>query len=109
MDIEGAEGKLFERREWLSYVKQIAIELHGKENIKRVPEALREEGFNLRFMTKTDLIKGTLRNGLLHLPSLLKAEKRTKILTNYLFSKKYNVPALSKEEYKILYWERSSN
>ena len=52
MDIEGAESKLFERREWLSYVKQIAIELHGQENIKRILAILREEGSNLRFMSK---------------------------------------------------------
>ncbi|WP_244263076.1 hypothetical protein [Saccharolobus islandicus] len=70
MDIEGAEGKLFERREWLSYVKQTAIELHSQENIKRIPAILREEEFNLRFMSKEDLAKATLRNGLLHLPSL---------------------------------------
>ncbi|WP_016732453.1 FkbM family methyltransferase [Saccharolobus islandicus] len=106
MDIEGAEGKLFERRDWLSYVKQIAIELHGQENIKRIPAILREEGFNLRFMSKGDLIKATLRNGLLHLPSFLKAEIKTKILISY-FSKKYDVPALSREEYRIVYGKRA--
>ena len=106
MDIEGAESKLFERREWLSYVKQIAIELHGQEDIKRILAILREEGSNLRFMSKGDLVKATLRNGLLHLPSFLKAEIKTKILVNY-FSKKYDVPALSREEYRIVYGKRA--
>ncbi|WP_286188803.1 FkbM family methyltransferase [Sulfolobus sp. S-194] len=58
MDIEGAEGKLFKRREWLGSIKQIAIELHGKENIERIPTVLKEEGFNLRFMKKDRFNKG---------------------------------------------------
>ncbi|WP_225968780.1 hypothetical protein [Saccharolobus islandicus] len=44
--------------------------------------------------------------GLLHLPSFLKAEIKTKILISY-FSKKYDVPALSREEYRIVYGKRA--
>lgn len=102
MDIEGAEGKVMKNGEWLDHVKQIAIELHGRENIEAIPQLLRNKGFVIRFMTGNDLVKNALKNSFLHPISFIKAEARTKVVLNY-FKRKYDVPALSREEYKILY------
>ncbi|MQL56471.1 FkbM family methyltransferase [Acidianus ambivalens] len=102
MDIEGAEGKVMKNGEWLDHVKQIAIELHGRENIEAIPQLLRNKGFVIRFMTGNDLLKNALKNSFLHPISFIKAETRTKVILNY-FKRKYDVPALSREEYKILY------
>ncbi|MFP3133370.1 MAG: FkbM family methyltransferase [Nitrososphaeria archaeon] len=102
MDIEGAEGKVV-KGDWLNHVREIAIELHGKENVRKIPEILKERGFEIRFMNKGHIVKNTIRNVILHFPSFLRAEANTKIFTKYLFTRKYEVPALTKEEYKILY------
>jgi methyltransferase, FkbM family len=101
MDIEGAEGRVM-KGDWFTQVKQIAVELHGRENIEVIPRLLRSKGFYVRFMSKGDLVKNTLRNITLHIPSFLRAELRTKVLLNY-FSKEYYVPAVATGEYKILY------
>lgn len=105
MDIEGAEGRVMKSGEWLDYVKQIAVELHGRENIEIIPHLLRERSFVIRFMTRGDLVRNTVRNALLHPISFIKAEARTKVVLNY-FKRKYYVPALSGDEYKIVYGRR---
>jgi len=102
MDIEGAEGKVV-KGDWLNHVREIAMELHGKENVRKIPEILKERGFEIKFMNKGHIVKNTIRNVILHFPSFLRAEANTKIFTKYLFARKYEVPALTKEEYKILY------
>ncbi|MUM63676.1 FkbM family methyltransferase [Acidianus infernus] len=105
MDIEGAEGRVMKSGEWLDYVKQIAVELHGRENIEIIPHLLRERSFVIRFMTRGDLVRNTVRNALLHPISFIKAETRTKVVLKY-FKRKYYVPALSGDEYKIVYGRR---
>ncbi|AAK41132.1 Conserved hypothetical protein [Saccharolobus solfataricus P2] len=105
MDIEGAEGRVMKSGEWLDYVKQIAVELHGRENIEIIPHLLRKRSFVIRFMTRGDLVRNTVRNALLHPISFIKAEARTKVVLNY-FKRKYYVPALSGDEYKIVYGRR---
>jgi hypothetical protein len=102
MDIEGAEGKVV-KGDWLNHVREIAMELHGKENVRKIPEILKERGFEIKFMNKGHIVKNTIRNVILHFPSFLRAEANTKIFTKYLFARKYEVPALTKEEYRILY------
>jgi len=63
---------------------------------------LRERGFVIRFMTRDDLVRNSVKNAFLHPISFIKAEVRTKVLLNY-FRRRYSVPALSREEYKIVY------
>ena len=79
------------------------MELHGKENVRKIPEILKERGFEIRFMSKGHIVKNTIKNVILHFPSFLRDEANTKIFTKYLFARKYEVPALTKEEYRILY------
>ncbi len=56
-------------------------------------------------MTRGDLVRNTVRNALLHPISFIKAEARTKVVLKY-FKRKYYVPALSGDEYKIVYGRR---
>ena len=48
MDIEGAEGEVIrEDSEWLNYVRAMAVEVHGEENLTNVPKALTQRGFTV--------------------------------------------------------------
>ncbi|MEM3836232.1 glycosyltransferase [Pyrobaculum sp.] len=104
MDIEGAENRAF-TGDWINYVMEIAVELHGKENIELIPNILRAKGFRVRFMKEFDLAKNTLKNILTHPLSFIKAEIRTKVMLNYLLGR-YYVPALTSNEMKIVYAKR---
>ncbi|MEM4731515.1 MAG: FkbM family methyltransferase [Candidatus Aenigmatarchaeota archaeon] len=104
MDIEGAENRAF-TGDWINYVREIAVELHGKENIELIPNILRAKGFRVRFMKKFDLAKNTLKNILTHPLSFIKAEIRTQVMLNYLLGR-YYVPALTSNEIKIVYAKR---
>ncbi|BFH72190.1 hypothetical protein SJAV_01340 [Sulfurisphaera javensis] len=102
MDIEGAEGKVM-KGEWINSVREIAIELHGKENIERVTSYLVSHGFKLTEMKMNHLLINTFKNVLLHFPSFVDAERKSKVLYSAIFKKKYYVPALQREEIKIVY------
>ena len=56
MDIEGVEGRLI-KGNWLNSVREIAMELHGNENVISIPAMLRDKGFNVRFMKWSDVVK----------------------------------------------------
>ena len=47
MDIEGAEGEIIRKdSKWLNYVRAMAMEVHGKENLSNIPMILTQNGFN---------------------------------------------------------------
>jgi len=105
MDIEGAEGVVV-KRDWLENVCQVAMELHGRENIEYVPQVLLKKGFKIRFMRSRDLYKNTIKNVTFHFPSFLDAEIKTKVLLNTILFRRYEVPALSNNEFRIVYGKR---
>ena len=105
MDIEGAEGVVV-KGDWLENVCQVAMELHGRENIEYVPQVLLKKGFKIRFMSSKDLYKNTIKNVTFHFPSFLDAEIKTKVLLNTILFRRYEVPALSKNEFRIVYGKR---
>ncbi|BFI73760.1 uncharacterized SAM-dependent methyltransferase SSO0838, FkbM family [Nanoarchaeota archaeon] len=85
MDIEGAEGIIIkEDSKWLDNVREIELELHGKENIERIPKILKNKGFKIKYLDKFDLIKNTIKNILSHPYDFIKAEMNTKILLKTL-------------------------
>ena len=108
MDIEGAEGELIrEDSEWLNYVRAMAVEVHGEENLSNVPKVLTQRGFTVREMRRTDLIKNALRNALYHPIDFFRAEAKTKTLLKALKGV-YKVPALEEgESVRIIYASRS--
>jgi hypothetical protein len=55
MDIEGTEGRLI-KGNWSNSVREIAMELHGNENVISIPAMLRDKGFNVRFMKWSDVV-----------------------------------------------------
>lgn len=83
MDIEGAESLVFKDVKFLNYVSQLAIELHGEENIIKIPKILIENGFSIQEYTLKTQIKQTLRNVIKHPLSFLEAE----IKSNFLATK----------------------
>ncbi|ABL88657.1 conserved hypothetical protein [Pyrobaculum islandicum DSM 4184] len=101
MDIEGAEGRVV-GGEWLGHVREIGVELHGRDNIDAV---LTARGFSVRFIGRRDLLLNTARNILAHPLGFLKAELRTHIAIDTLRGK-YSVPALESDEVKIVYARR---
>lgn len=109
MDIEGSEGEVFKDYDWLDHVRTLAIELHGERNILTIPNLLRSEGFEIREMTRRDLIKNTIRNVITHPLDFLRAEMKTKTLSKFL-KKEYKVPAIDSnsvtEQVKIIYAKR---
>jgi hypothetical protein len=76
MDIEGTEGRLI-KGNWLNSVREIAMELHGNENVISIPATLRDKGFNVRFMKWSDVVKNSVKNISLHPMDFLKAEMKT--------------------------------
>ena len=112
MDIEGTEGRLI-KGNWLNSVREIAMELHGNENVISIPATLRDKGFNVRFMKWSDVVKNSVKNISLHPLDFLKAEMKAKIMSNAIKgfltrNKGYTIPSLTKEEFKILYGRRYS-
>ncbi|BCS91485.1 FkbM family methyltransferase [Metallosphaera javensis (ex Sakai et al. 2022)] len=107
MDIEGAEGRAI-KGDYINYVREIAIELHGKDNIDRVSRYLREQGFQLTEMGWKHLLLNAWRNMITHLPSFISAERKTKIMSLALFKRRYNVPSIEREDIKIVYGKRLS-
>jgi hypothetical protein len=112
MDIEGTEGRLI-KGNWLNSVREIAMELHGNENVISIPAMLRDKGFNVRFMKWSDVVKNSVKNISLHPLDFLKAEMKAKIMSNAIKgfltrNKGYTIPSLTKEEFKILYGRRYS-
>ena len=110
MDIEGTEGRLI-KGNWLNSVREIAMELHGNENVISIPATLRDKGFNVRFMKWSDVVKNSVKNISLHPMDFLKAEMKTWIMSNAIKgfltrNKGYTIPSLTKEEFKILYGRR---
>ena len=95
--------------DWLDHVRTLAIELYGERNISTIPNLLRSEGFEIREMTRRDLIKNTIRNVITHPLDFLRAEMKTKTLSKFL-KKEYKVPAIDSnsvtEQVKIIYAKR---
>ncbi|WP_449462595.1 FkbM family methyltransferase [Tardisphaera miroshnichenkoae] len=75
MDVEGAERYAL-RGEYLKDVREIPAELHG-ENVREIPPYLEHMGFEVREMGIGRSAVRAAKNALLHVPSLLDAERKS--------------------------------
>lgn len=112
MDIEGAEEFVFEELGFLTGVREIAIELHGKCNIESIPIRLGENGFALSHFTVRSVILNTLRAIVSHPFQVASAEVFTKFLMcrsilQFLIGKN-PVPSLGETDLTILYARRNA-
>ena len=110
MDIEGAERYIFKNKEFIENTREIAIELHGKENIDEIPKILRYYNFKIsKYNSKTEF-KNTLKSILLHPYDFLMCEKKT----NYIALKgavetlrgKNPIPSINSEDLMLIYASR---
>jgi FkbM family methyltransferase len=110
MDIEGAERYIFKNKEFIENTREIAIELHGKENIDEIPKILRYNNFKIsKYNSKTEF-KNTLKSILLHPYDFLMCEKKT----NYIALKgavetlrgKNPIPSINREDLMLIYASR---
>jgi len=110
MDIEGAERYIFKNKEFIENTREIAVELHGKENIDEIPKILRDNNFKIsKYNIKTEF-KNTLKSILLHPYDFLKCEKKT----NYIALKgavetlreKNPMPSINREDFMLIYASR---
>ncbi|WP_409366442.1 FkbM family methyltransferase [Metallosphaera sp. D4-4] len=108
MDIEGAEGKAI-YGDYIKSVREIGIELHGEDNIKAVSQYLKQNSYKLIEMSYRHVLFNTVKNIITHFPSFIKAETKTKVFASTIFSRKYNVPALSNNQIKVVYARRTMN
>ena len=67
-----------------------------------MPNVLAKKNFRIREMTKSDLIRNTLRNVLSHPIGFLRAEFKTRTLIKALKGV-YKVPALHERNIRIIY------
>lgn len=80
MDIEGGEKYIFKNKEFIHNIREIAMELHGKENIDVIPRILKNNNFIIKKYKTGDEFKNTLKSVLLHPLDFIKCEK----LTDYM-------------------------
>lgn len=108
MDIEGAEKYIFKNEEFVHSIREIAIELHGKENIETIPKILENNNFTIKVYKITDEIKNTLKFALLHPLDFMRIEKLSgyisiKGATSTFIKKKNPMPSLNNDEWMNIY------
>lgn len=108
MDIEGGEKYIFKNEEFVHNIKEIAMEMHGKENIQNIPKILENNNFIIKKYTAYDEFKNTLNSVLLHSLDFMKIEK----LSGYIAingaistfkNKKNPVPSINNNELEVIY------
>jgi FkbM family methyltransferase len=112
MDIEGGEKYIFKNEEFVHNIREIAIELHGRENIENIPVILKNNNFTIQKYKATDELKNTLKFVLLHPFNFMRIEK----LSGYIaingvistFKNKENpIPSINNDDLQIIYAYRS--
>ena len=107
MDIEGAEGLVFKKSNFLTRVNQISMELHGLENINVVNNVLNSSGFKVQRYGVTDELNSTLKNILKHPVDFLMNERKSgyiaiKGVNSIIKHKRNPVPSLSENEFELI-------
>ncbi|MDG7045877.1 MAG: FkbM family methyltransferase [Nitrososphaerota archaeon] len=77
MDIEGGEKYAFENTKFINDIREISIELHGKENIRNISMILSKHNFIINEYTIYDEIKNTLKSIILHPLDFIRCERST--------------------------------
>ena len=110
MDIEGAEKYALNSRKFIENIREISIELHGNENVKRIPKMLAAESFKVSQYNTFDEVKETIKAIVSHPVDFLKLEKKSGYLAfkGFLRSMYYNnpVPSIGNPELKMIYASR---
>lgn len=99
MDIEGYEGdalKGFEHH--MGSVRRMVIEVHSDRNKKDCEEVLTRNGFTLRYQTRMDIVKRTVKNVGRHPLSFIKYDRlngyyASKVIVNFPLSGKTSIPS----------------
>jgi FkbM family methyltransferase len=107
MDIEGAEGEALTGFQGLSRVRTLAVELHGTDNLLRVPKLL-QENFETWYETPADVWKRTLRNVATHPLDFVIAEFKsrfvaTKGVLGMAAGRGHPVPSVRGDQLAIIY------
>lgn len=107
MDIEGGEELVFKDPTFLLKVREIAMELHGKNNIANIPSILIHYGFTVYDFTLHDQIKNTIKNFVRHPFNVINAEFKTNFIATKGAFKTifgYNpIPSINASDLKIIY------
>jgi len=113
MDIEGGEELVFKDPTFLLKVREIATELHGKQNIVDIPSKLINYGFTVYDFSIHDQIKNSIKNFVHHPLSVIKAEFKTNfIATKGAFKTIFGhnpIPSINNSDLKIIYAVRKEH
>lgn len=107
MDIEGAERMVFKNTDFLNRVREIAIELHGEDNIKNIRKIFEMYGYKIKVNSLTDELIKTLKQILSHPIDFISNERKTKYIAlngfaSVLLHKKNPIPSLSNDNLEIV-------
>jgi FkbM family methyltransferase len=113
MDIEGNEVKALHDQICLREVEQLAVEAHGESNRGKVTEILISEGFKVSSLQPRHMMENAVRNCVLHIPSFLMAEVRTKGYAlragrDFLINHGRQIATRSEVNSRIIYASRTS-
>lgn len=111
MDIEGGEKYIFKSKEFINSIREIALELHGKENIETIPKILENNNFKIKKYNTREELRNTLKSILSHPLDFLKCEK----MTNYIaikgaienFKGNNPIPSVNNKELMVIYADRN--
>jgi len=111
MDIEGGERHIFKNKEFIESIREIAVELHGKENIDEITKILRSNNFKIKKYDSKQEFKNTLRSILLYPYDFIQNEKKTKYIALKgalgALRKKNPLPSVNNEELMMIYASRT--
>lgn len=107
MDIEGSERYAFESEKFVEKIREISMELHGIENVQRIPEILTQNGFHVSEYRTSDYVRRTFKS-IIHSPiDFLRIERRSNYLALKGFLQSLNlknpIPSLASKELKMVY------
>jgi len=108
MDIEGGEKYIFTNDEFVDSIREIAVELQGKENIGTIPKILEANNFIIRKYETKDEIKNTIKFALLHPLIFIRAEKLSGYIAingaiSTLKNKTNPIPSINNDELEVIY------
>ena len=110
MDIEGAEKYVLRSHKFIENIREISMELHGRENVESIPKILTEEGFKVSQYKTSDEIKETIKAIVSHPVDFLKLEKESGYIAikGFLNSIYHNnpVPSIGNQELEMIYASR---
>ena len=110
MDIEGSEKYAFKSANFIKKIREISMELHGRENIGTIPMVLEHNGFMVSTYSTSDEIKESLKSVIHHPLDFYRLERQSNyVALRGLFGAtrgKNPISSLSDSEFKIIYASR---